>query len=49
MMDNIYEVFESNEDFEAKSFEGQPCLGTAVDNSIVYIMDDKLTPIKVKT
>ena len=47
MMDNIYEVFESKEDFEAKSFEGQPSLGTAVDNSVVYIMDDKLTPLKV--
>ena len=47
MMDNIYEEYESMEEFENKSIEGQPSLGKAVDNSIVYIMDDNLLPKKV--
>ena len=47
MMDNIYEEYESMEEFENKSMEGQPSLGKAVDNSIVFIMDDNLLPKKV--
>ena len=47
MMDNIYEEYESMEEFENKSIEGQPSLGKAVDNSIVFIMDDNLLPNKV--
>ena len=35
------------EEFENKSIEGQPSLGKAVDNSIVFIMDDNLLPKKV--
>ena len=47
MMDNIYEEYESMEQFENKSMEGQPSLGKAVDNSIVFIMDDNLLTKKV--
>ena len=47
MMDNIYEEYESMQEFKDKSFDGQPSLGKAVDNSIVYIMDENLQPQKV--
>ena len=47
MMDNIYEEYESMNEFEKKSFDGLPSLGKAVNNSIVYIMDERLNPQKV--
>ena len=48
MMDNIYEEYESMENFESKTSEDhQPSLGNAVDNSVVYIMDENLKPKKV--
>ena len=48
MMDNIYEEYESLKDFEDKaSKDHEPALGKAVDNSVVYIMDKNLTPVKV--
>ena len=48
MMDNIYEEYESMKEFESKTLEDhQPSLGKAVDNSVVYIMDENLKPKKV--
>ena len=48
MMDNIYEEYESIEDFTIKALEGiHPSLGHAVDNSVVYIMDENLRPKEV--
>ena len=48
MMDNIYEEYKSMEDFESKTLEDQqPSLGKAVDNSVVYIMDENLKPKQV--
>ena len=47
MMDNIYEEYESMNEFEKKSLDGLPSLGKAVNNSIVYIMDETLNPQKV--
>ena len=45
MMDNIYEEYASMEDFKMKALNGdQPSLGKAVDNSVIYIMDDNLRP-----
>ena len=48
MMDNIYEEYQSMQDFIDKSIMGQPSLGKAVDNSIVYVMDENLKPQKVR-
>jgi hypothetical protein len=48
MMDNIYEEYESMKEFDSKTLEDhQPSLGKAVDNSVVYIMDENLKPKKV--
>ena len=47
MMDNIYEEYESMNEFEKKSLDGLPSLGKAVNNSIVYIMDETLNPQEV--
>ena len=48
MMDNIYEEYESMEDFKIKALQGHhPSLGHAVDNSVVYIMDENLRPKEV--
>ena len=48
MMDNIYEEYGSMKEFEDKmSNEHQPSLGKAVDNSVVFIMDENLKPKKV--
>ena len=47
-MDNIYEEYKTINNFEEKLLDGhEPSLGKAVDNSVVYIMDENLTPKKV--
>lgn len=48
MMDNIYEVYDTIDDFKSKALQGrQPSLGQAVDNSVVYMMNEALQPVEV--
>lgn len=48
MMDNIYELYHTIDDFKSKALqERQPSLGQAVDNSVVYIMNEDLQPVEV--